>query len=124
MNESSNRSTLSALVSVGSVSFKTKKLTSHNLDSSSSKTEREYMAKLEATGAQVDASVVQSKILGSGSEALNDSTSEPLEFQGVQLEFNQQICTDLCLWPLRKRWQEMHLTWFPSLLSFFAGIFF
>lgn len=124
MNESSNRSTLSALVSVGSVSFKTKKLTSHNLDSSSSKTEREYMAKLEATGAQVDASVVQSKILGSGSEALNDSTSEQLEFQGVQLEFNQQICTDLCLWPLRKRWQEMQLTWFPSLLSFFASIFF
>ncbi|KAL2535145.1 Colon cancer-associated Mic1-like [Abeliophyllum distichum] len=80
-SESSNRSTISASVSDGSVSFETKKMTSHNLDSSSGKTEGGYMVEPEASGAQVDASIVQSQILGPGSNALNANASEQLESQ-------------------------------------------
>ncbi|CAI9779419.1 unnamed protein product [Fraxinus pennsylvanica] len=80
-NESSNRFTLSTSGSDGSVSFESKTMTSHNLDSLSGMTEGGYSVEPEATGAQVDASVVQSQILGPGNKALNANASEQQESQ-------------------------------------------
>ncbi|KAL2518683.1 Nucleolar 27S pre-rRNA processing [Abeliophyllum distichum] len=47
----------------------------------SGKTEGGYMVKPEASGAQVDASIVQFQILGPGSNVLNANASEQLESQ-------------------------------------------
>ncbi|KAL2527185.1 Mic1 domain-containing protein [Abeliophyllum distichum] len=50
-------------------------------ETTSGKTEGGYMVKPEASGAQVDASIVKFQILGPGSNALNANASEQLESQ-------------------------------------------
>ncbi|KAL2480284.1 Mic1 domain-containing protein [Abeliophyllum distichum] len=94
-------------------------MTSHNLDSSSGKTEGGYMVEPEAFGAQVDASIVQSQILGPGSNAFNANASEQLESQ-VSSAAISPADLHIFVFAAIEEEMEIYLTWFLSLLSSFA----